>query len=835
MRWQPGTLHSPLSERDTVIGWKQTSEFGTYLVNVQGGFFVRNSHLTLVTVLVLFAAGLQRVQASSIELHVLQSDILGREMRYNILLPEGYENGSERYPVLYLLRGHEREWVNPTEDGSRRGTIQTVYDALYSQGLVGRMIIVMPGLSAPSSPAEFGYILSELIPHIDTRYRTIPIRTRRGMDGFSYGGYDMLELLWRRPTDFITAGAYDGSFWAFELDTLAAAAESYWRSVRPVRFLIHAAGPGTGNNFPSQQFLSILESHDVYNGFDTLALTPLAVHNWFYADMHMERALPLHWEKLTSESLELPLVIHAPAPGTTLAGEIPVSWGCGQLPASVLIEYSSDGGTSWSTLLDTLSSDTVAVWNTTGVEDGTRYVLRIRASTDSLYGYAQTDGTFTLDNPGNGAPDIVLLKPSRGDHWSAEATVRWSAADPEGDPITVAIESSPDSGTTWFPVASTQNLGSYPLDTRHLANSPHSRLRLRASDGQLARETTSGVFTVFNTRPSLADTLVEHVEGIADGTVSVRIVDPGTLNGHRYRLDFHASLPKTFSVRDLTLGTTVLNRLALPAGSAETDPFDGIRLVLEDYDPPRVSDDSTRWSVGTSTLNPQVGLPTIDPGTGPVTGLPYPADYILTVYEQTVDTSGSQYGWIPTPVNFTVWNTTEGHQVEVLFADLDADQRLGRFDFVVILESDTTGEPIFSWQLFFSGDETSIPPVGGDVFRLKVLKPFSENDVYEFTADPGGVVSVENGELPLAFMLEQNFPNPFNPSTTITYRIPVRGLVRLEVFDLLGRRVATLLNETQEAGRHSVSFRPEGLASGAYIYRLDSRGASAAGKMLLLR
>ena len=796
---------------------------------------MRISHLALAAVLFLIAAGLQLAQASTIELHTFQSETLGREMRYNILLPAGYENGSERYPVLYLFRGHEREWVNPTEDGSRQGTIQTVYDALYSQGLVGRMIIVMPGLSAPSSAAEFSYVLNELIPHIDTRFRTIPIRTRRGMDGFSYGGYDMLELLWRRPTEFITAGAYDGSFWAFDLDTFAAAGESFWQSVKPVRFLIHAAEPGTGNYVSTQLFLSILGSHDIYNSFDTLALTPTAVHNWHFADMHMERALPFHWEKLTSDSLKLPLVIHSPAAGTTLAGEIPISWGCGQLPARVMIEFSSDGGMSWSTLLDTLSSDTVATWNTTGAEDGTRYVLRIRATTDSLYGYAQTDGTFTLDNPGNGAPDIVLLEPSGGDHLSAEATVRWSAADPEGDPIAITIESSPDSGTTWLPVATTGNLGSHLLDTRQLANSPLSRLRLRASDGQLARETVSAVFTVFNTRPSLADTLVEHVEGIADGTVSVRIIDPGTLNGHRYRLEFHDSLPKAFSVQDLTLGTTVLHRFPLPAVGGETDPFDGIRLVFEDYDPPRVSEDSTRWSMGTSTLHPQVVVPTIDPGTGPITGVPYPADYLLRVFDQTVDTSGSQYGWFPTPVNFTVWNTTEGHQVDVLFADLDADQRLGRFDIVVILESDTAGEPILSWQLFFSGDDTSIPPVGGDAFRLKVLKPFSESDVYEFTADPGGVVSVENGGLPTAFKLEQNFPNPFNPSTTISYSIPERGLVRLEVFDLLGRRVATLLNETQEAGRHSVTFRPEGLASGVYIYRLEARGVSAAGKMLLLR
>lgn len=74
--------------------------------------------------------------------------------------------------------------------------------------------------------------------------------------------------------------------------------------------------------------------------------------------------------------------------------------------------------------------------------------------------------------------------------------------------------------------------------------------------------------------------------------------------------------------------------------------------------------------------------------------------------------------------------------------------------------------------------------------------------------------------LPTTFVLEQNYPNPFNPSTTIRYALPARSKVTLDLFDLLGRRVAVLVDQEQPAGYYSVVFRNPSLPSGIYIYRL---------------
>jgi hypothetical protein len=88
---------------------------------------------------------------------------------------------------------------------------------------------------------------------------------------------------------------------------------------------------------------------------------------------------------------------------------------------------------------------------------------------------------------------------------------------------------------------------------------------------------------------------------------------------------------------------------------------------------------------------------------------------------------------------------------------------------------------------------------------------------------------------PVAVRLHPNYPNPFNPSTTLRYDLDEPGPVRLEVFDLTGRRVALLADGPSPAGRHTVDFNATGLASGFYIARLTAGGAVQHRKMLLVR
>jgi subtilisin family serine protease len=92
---------------------------------------------------------------------------------------------------------------------------------------------------------------------------------------------------------------------------------------------------------------------------------------------------------------------------------------------------------------------------------------------------------------------------------------------------------------------------------------------------------------------------------------------------------------------------------------------------------------------------------------------------------------------------------------------------------------------------------------------------------------PSGVEA--DGDIPATYALAQNFPNPFNPSTTVRYDLPVASEVTLAVYDVLGREISKLVNEVRPAGRHVVVFDGTKFASGAYFYRLQARPAQEAG------
>jgi hypothetical protein len=89
--------------------------------------------------------------------------------------------------------------------------------------------------------------------------------------------------------------------------------------------------------------------------------------------------------------------------------------------------------------------------------------------------------------------------------------------------------------------------------------------------------------------------------------------------------------------------------------------------------------------------------------------------------------------------------------------------------------------------------------------------------------------------LPEKFDLKPNYPNPFNPSTRISFDLPESAEVRLTVFDVLGRQVATLVNQPMKAGSHTVNFDAQRLASGVYIYRLEAGSFSMTRNMMLIK
>jgi len=116
-------------------------------------------------------------------------------------------------------------------------------------------------------------------------------------------------------------------------------------------------------------------------------------------------------------------------------------------------------------------------------------------------------------------------------------------------------------------------------------------------------------------------------------------------------------------------------------------------------------------------------------------------------------------------------------------------------------------------------------------YRLKQID-------FDGTVEYSNEVFVEVGA-PTNFALLQNYPNPFNPSTTIEFSIPEASNISIEVFNIVGELVASLANQSFNAGYHSLSFNASNLPSGTYVYQLKASGQNGTfvdtKKMLLMK
>lgn len=138
-----------------------------------------------------------------------------------------------------------------------------------------------------------------------------------------------------------------------------------------------------------------------------------------------------------------------------------------------------------------------------------------------------------------------------------------------------------------------------------------------------------------------------------------------------------------------------------------------------------------------------------------------------------------------------------------------------------------------AYQVSFYSDTlnftTTLPAYGSAVYIL------ADSEIHMAVPTLTSVAVQKQPSAPFTFTLNQNFPNPFNPSTTIQYSIPHASKVTLKVYDVLGRVVSALVDEQKNAGAYSVEFDGKALSSGVYYYRLTSNNNSDVKRMLLLK
>ena len=165
---------------------------------------------------------------------------------------------------------------------------------------------------------------------------------------------------------------------------------------------------------------------------------------------------------------------------------------------------------------------------------------------------------------------------------------------------------------------------------------------------------------------------------------------------------------------------------------------------------------------------------------------------------------------------------------------------------LVLLSTSSEAIPIFddntstSWIGGFrinKVDEGNFIFIAGRPYRFDNVASFANYDfiIDNWMNDPATGVDNEDFDIPQTFSLLQNYPNPFNPSTNISYNIPNGSLVTLKVYDILGKEIVTLVNESKQAGSYNVQFDANNLSSGVYFYSIQAGDFFESRKMILMK
>jgi hypothetical protein len=330
----------------------------------------------------------------------------------------------------------------------------------------------------------------------------------------------------------------------------------------------------------------------------------------------------------------------------------------------------------------------------------------------------------------------------------------------------------------------------------------------------------------------------------------VHVVDSLALTGQSYEATFDTAAGGTqavLHVRNTTTGDSVIQRYPIDRGAGVfyvTPAFQGVALeVIPEFT--LDLDFQRSYFANHSGTNlafvvgyPSAGLKKIAPidmaliwgRTDTLADGNYAAPS-----DSALPATGSQKVMVP----FTAWNLTDNARAELVVVETRSDKKWNpgeKINFRTPAQYRTAANNTQGEIRPMAPGGVVIMPAPGDTNYLFTTRPIQQGERYTFTTSRALVLDAPGGSsFPAQFALQQNFPNPFNPATTIRYVIPAAGRVRLDVFNVIGQLVATLVDGRQDAGTYRAQFDARGVASGVYFYRLTWEGSVAVQKMVLLK
>lgn len=767
----------------------------------------------------------------------------GFTMPYRLFVPDDYD-AAQSYPLVLALHGAgERGTDNIRQVTPHR--MATSWADPANQAVNPAFVVapqVPPGgrwtMDRPVSESSFNSEQLTTLAILDSLEQEFNIDPNRiYITGLSMGGHGTWDFISRLPNRFAAAIPMSGKtyaeqaesiinlpIWAFhgESDTVVLASGS--RGIvhemenlgRNVIYPECRRAPPQSKNFdcpgtiPLDSLESAIDAHAdlIYSARRLGGHGPWNV--WY------DHPLLAGWlfskYRLDSEAIS----IGSPEPGMSWGGTNKVWWSYRNAATdadSVEVWISLDNKQSWEVVDRTLLGAGEYDLDTSAYPDTPfAYIRLIIKNQDGFVYSRETSGPFLIGNTGMAAPYLSVDDEFlRFDPDVVDETITFDllAADVEDDPLQAALFYSIDNGITYsmfdtIDLLSSLETQTITVDIAALPNAGEARIRFDLSDGTSISSSVTPAFT--KRTPRTVNPNVVQVAGEGIGEVTMHFINSDQLTGHNYQITIDSSDPsaKTYSVVDLQTNMQVLNAVPFSDGIQESPLFDGMRLIVQDPEAGRANLEETGWITGDTNLGVSISGGEVRIAVLFVTLLDTEDDYEITISDSVADTSIAMYARPARELFFSVTARSDGQKRKVVFDDDNADGQLGDDDILYILEPNADGELVPAWDLAFSTSDSTVLPEPGDTFLFVPHRKLSSADVFAFTAALG--VAMEDETTQDAAGLLSAYPNPFLDHATIQYRLRHPALVTIEIYDLLGRRVAMLLHDQQTPGNHEIQW-----------------------------
>ena len=514
---------------------------------------------------------------------------------------------------------------------------------------------------------------------------------------------------------------------------------------------------------------------------------------------------------------------------------------------SIRIDYSSDAGAVWSPLAVVPSTDTTYNWMTPS-EPTSRAMIRISDYEQTVF---HESGVFSIYRPNS---------------WAGSVSDDWSNANNWGD------RSVPDDLTdVSVPPTANDPVVRSPITSVYIAGATIEsgaalRLEAEVDTFRTRRDVVNRgtIVAVGETEFIVGGDWINEPEtptdlGFVPGLSTVALTDSGTASGEFYNLKIDSGATVTIKGKVSVKGKLSLSDSKFSLAINDT-------LTIDSDDSTAVEGEGLIYG-GTVVRTLRSGSRAVYRFESPLTTVRFPDGdepdwYAMSTIFGDPDTlipaaaKPTELVWIVVPdavldtaaQTFTIEDAEENGIWTFGFIDsatgkpkpdeIAAGTRFMRRTYRgssgrnIPKPDTTTAGPTYT----FRWDKADMPPAADTTIE----DDWSELLCFTLGEPVGSEREETAAATPTIFALEQNYPNPFNPATTISYALPEAATVRLTVFNVLGERVATLVDGKQEAGFYEASFNASELGSGVYFYRIDALGASGerfqeTRKMLLVK